>query len=64
MAGILLDGFSVDLVVLGMGADEPDEHRGRRVSHGHHQAVVVALDIEHHPVVRQKAGIPMHGLDV
>jgi len=47
-----------------MAADESNEHQSLRVANSDHQSEVVALDVEHNPVIRQKTGVPMRSFDV
>jgi hypothetical protein len=60
----LLDGFSVDGVVLPVRADELDVDPLHFVGHANDQPVVVALDVEHHAVVRNDARVAVLGLDI
>ena len=47
-----------------MRADKANEHQPLRVAYGNKQTEVVTLDIEDHPIVCQKTGVAMDGLDV
>ena len=61
---LLADRGGVDRVVLGVCAHEFDVDRLELVGHRHDEAVVVALDVEHHPAIGQKAGRGKPALDV
>src|SRR5512146_2323858 len=54
----------IDLVVLAMGADEPDEHHAPVVMHGSDETVVVALDIKDNAVIRDEACRAVSGPDI
>jgi len=47
-----------------MRTNKPDKHHAGGVTHSHNQPAIIALDVEHHALVRQKAGVPMRCLDV
>ena len=47
-----------------MAADESDKHQPLCIPIRDDQAVVIALDVEHDPVVWQKAGVSVCCLDV
>lgn len=52
-------GFGVDLVVLGVRADELDVDDAEPVCDGNDQPVVIALDIEYDAPVLQHTGVPV-----
>lgn len=60
----MLHGLHVDLVVFLMRADKLDEKRSSLVQNGNHDAVIIALDVEHYAVVAGKACVAILGLDV
>ncbi|MDQ5909346.1 MAG: hypothetical protein QG599_1441 [Pseudomonadota bacterium] len=47
-----------------MRPDEPDKQDAGVVAHGDDQSIVIALNVEHDPVVGQETGGTVHGLDV
>jgi hypothetical protein len=54
----------IDVVVLRMRADELDVGTLHSVGEGDDQPVVVALDVEDHPVVTDYARVPVLFLDI
>ena len=59
-----VDRSRVDLVVLGVRTNELDINRSKLVGDRDNQAVVIALDIEHHPVLPDYTGTAVLILDV
>jgi hypothetical protein len=51
-------------IIFLMGAYKPYENHTIVVLNGNDQSVIVAFDIEHHPVLSNEAGVPVSGLDV
>jgi len=50
--------------VLSVRTTKPDVQGRKAVGYGHHQAAIVALDIENHPIGGQKTGTRIAELDV
>src|SRR6185437_9701508 len=61
---LFLNDGGIDLVVLGVPADEADVDGKELVLHGDDDPVPVAFDIEHDAVAREKASRWKCGLDV
>lgn len=53
----------VDTVILGMRADKPDVAHAIGIVNGHHEAVVIAFDVEHDAIVTNEAGVRVDLLD-
>jgi len=52
-----LNRLHINLVVLGVGADESDIHDPIGIVDPHHQPVFVSGNVEHHPAILEDAGI-------
>jgi len=59
-----LDRRRVHAIILTVGPDKADVNNPSGVVDRYNQSVIVALDVEHHPVGPDVAGIPVDRLDL
>lgn len=59
-----LNNSYVEPVVLAVRADEPDKYRANPVNYQDNQPVLIAPNIENHPVVSHYRGIGINGFQL